>query len=275
MQSRKTYEKLGREKLQRIIETCKSVEERSLDPFLLDITANISTVRQYFPEWKIPEDLCLDAETLHRIASVVKLQSEWVKHRSTSLYTDPFLLEEKLKRMGKAEIAKTFLKAWHPLIEWEQISLHSLSEALKYWNSLIPLGERWKETPPAEVEAGSATREELVRERILRDKAFSEELEDFWHELQDFVAKKEENGKTKYWDFIGSESYDETVDRAFMTSFLITYGYATLEIHPLEEETYLLPYEKPATRSAKTQLVSIPISVSFSEWQKWKRGEPK
>lgn len=275
MQSRKAYEKLGREKLQRIIETCKSVEERSLDPFLIDITANLGTVKQYFPEWKIPEDLCLDAETLHRIASVVKLQSEWVKHRSTSLYTDPFLLEEKLKRMGKAEIARTLLKAWHPLIEWEQISLHSLSEAVRYWNSLIPLEERWKETPPAEVEASSTTREQLVRERILRDRAFSEELESFWHELSNFVEEKGEKGKVRYWDFIGAESYDETVDRAFMTSFLVTYGYATLEIHPLEEETFLVPYEKPVVRSAKTQLVSIPISVSFNEWQKWKRGELK
>lgn len=273
MQSRKAYEKLGREKLQRIIDTCKSVEERSLDPFLIDIHSNIGTVKEYFPEWKVPEDLCLDAETLHKIASVVKLQSEWVKHRSTSLYTDPFLLEEKLKRMDKTEIARTFLKAWHPLIEWEQLSLHSLSEAMRYWNSLLPLDERWKETFPTQVEAGSTTREELVRQRILRDQAFSEELEDFWHELQTAVAGRGENGKIRYWDFIGAESYSETVDRAFMTSFLVTYGYATLEIHPLEEETFLVSFEKQIVRSGKTQLVSVPISVSSSDWQKWKRGE--
>jgi hypothetical protein len=275
MQSRKAYEKLGREKLQRIIETCKSVEERSLDPFLVDVNADIGTVRQFFAEWQIPEDLCLDAETLHRIASVVKLQSEWVKHRSTSLYTDPFLLEDKLKRMDKAEIAKTFLRVWHPPIEWEQISIHSLSEAVKYWNSLLPLEERWKENPPNQTEIGHTTREELVRERILRDIAFSEELETFWDELRNFVKEKGERGKIRYWDFIGSETYDKTVERAFMTSFLVTYGYATLEIHPLEEETFLVPYEKPVVRSGNTQLVSIPISVSFSEWQKWKRGELK
>ena len=88
-------------------------------------------------------------------------------------------------------------------------------------------------------------------------------------------ADRTGEGDKHYWDFIGAESYDETVDRAFMTSFLVTYGYATLEIHPLEEETFLVPYEKPVVRSAKTQLVSIPISVSFNEWQKWKRGELK
>lgn len=273
MQSRKTHEKLGREKLQRIIETCKSVDERSLDPFLIDVNANISAVKEYFPEWKIPEDLCLDAETINQIASVVKLQSEWVKHRSTSLYTDPFLLEEKLRRMDKTEIARTFLKAWHPLIEWEQITLHSMAEAVRYWNTLVPLKERWKENPPPEIASGSTSVEELVRQRILRDKAFSEELEDFWRELKCVVTEKGENGKIRYWNFIGAESYDETVDRALMTSFLVTYGYATLEIHPLEEETFLVPFEKPIVRTGKQQLVSIPISVSVDYWQKWKRGQ--
>jgi hypothetical protein len=273
MQSKKAQEKLGREKLQRIIETCKSVEERSLDPFLIDIHSNISTIKEYFPEWKVPEDLVLDAETLHRLASVVKLQSEWVKHRSTSLYTDPFLLEDKLKRMEKGEIARTFLKTWHPLIEWEQLSLHSIEEALRYWNSLIPIEDRWKETTSEQVDMGFTTREELIRERVLRDKAFSEELENFWQELKKTVAEKGKNGKIHYWDFVGAGTYDETVDRAYLTSFLITYGYATLEIHPLEEETFLVPYGKPVEKTGMKQLVSIPISISAIDWQKWKRGE--
>jgi hypothetical protein len=249
------------------------VEERSLDPFLIDIHSNISTIREYFPEWKVPEDLVLDAETLHRLASVVKLQSEWVKHRSTSLYTDPFLLEDKLKRMEKGEIARTFLKTWHPLIEWEQLSLHSIEEALRYWNSLIPIEDRWKETTSEQVDMGFTTREELIRERILRDKAFSEELENFWQELRKTVAEKGKNGKIHYWDFVGAGTYDETVDRAYLTSFLVTYGYATLEIHPLEEETFLVPYGKLVEKTGMKQLVSIPISISPIDWQKWKRGE--
>ena len=275
MQSRRAHEKLGREKLQRIIETCRSVEERSLDPFLIDLKDDISTVREYFPEWKIPEDLCLDAETIHHLASVVRLQSEWVKHRSTSLYTDPFVLEEKLRRLDKEEILRTFIKAWHPVIEWERISLHSLAEAVRYWNTLVPLKERWKEAPPVEVGSGSATREELVRERILRDKAFSEELEHFWNELKNMVAQKGQKEKIRYWDFIGAESYEETVNKAFLTSFLLTYGYATLEIHPLEEEMYIVPYEKPLVKTGKEQLVSMPIAVSATDWQRWKRGELK
>jgi hypothetical protein len=273
MQSKKERERLGREKLQRIINTCKSVEERSLDPFLIDVKENINEVKEYFPEWTIPEDLCLDAETIHHVASVIKLQGEWIKHRSTSLYTDPFLLEEKLTRLTKTEIIETFVKAWHPTIELEQISIHSLKEALNYWETLLPMNERWKETPPTEVEIGSATREELVQERILRDKAFSEELENFWQELKNRVQEKGEKGRIRYWSFVGAETYDETVHRAFMTSFLITYGYATLEVYPLEEEIFIKPHEKPQAKTAKDQLVSIPIAVPAEDWMKWKRGE--
>jgi len=271
MSSKREKAKIGREKLQRIIEMCRSVEERSLDPFLVDVDQIIAVVREYFPEWELPEDLCLDAETIHRLASVIKLQSEWVKHRSTSLYTDPFLLEEKIKSMNGEEMVKVFFKAWHPIVELEQISLHSLIESMRYWESLVPLKERWKEFAQPEVAAGSATREELIRERILRDKAFSEELETFWQELKNIVDEKGSDGKIRYWDFVGAETYEETVHRAFMTSFLVTYGYATLEIRPLEEEIFIKPLEKPA-KTAKKQLVSIPIAVTVDEWQKWRRA---
>jgi len=273
MQSKRMHTKLGREKLQKIIEMCESVQERSLDPFLMNVDEVISVVKEYFPEWKLPEDLCLDAETIHSLASIIKLQSEWVKHRSTSLYTDPFLLEEKLARTSKEDIVNIFLKAWHPTVELEQISIHSLAEAIKYWENLLPLNERWKEFPLEEIEAGPATREELIRQRILRDKAFSEELEKFWDKLKEQVEEKGEDGKIRYWDFIGAETYEETVHKAFMTSFLVTYGYATLEIHPLEEEIFVKPYKKPLAKMGEKQLVSIPIAITAEDWMKWKRGE--
>jgi len=273
MQSKKERIWAGREKLQRIIEMCRSVEERSLDPFLIDVDEIIHIIKEYFPEWKLPEDLCLDAETIHHLASVIKLQSEWVRHRSTSLYTDPFLLQEKIARIEKEVMVEIFLQAWHPVIELEQISIHSLAEALKYWESLLPLEERWKEIQPTEVETSLATREELIKERILRDKAFSEELENFWRELKDYAMKKGENGKIRYWNFIGAETYEGTLQRAFMTSFLVTYGYATLEIRPLEEEIWIKPYEKSIAKFGKKQLVSIPITVSLEDWTKWRKGE--
>lgn len=265
--------KTGREKLQRVIEMCLAIEAHSVDPFLLEVEDIIKVVREYFPHWEKPEDMNLDAETIHHLASVVKLQSEWVKHRSTSLYSDPFLLEEKITHTPKEDMLGIFLQAWHPVVEMEQISLQSLKEAMIYWDTLVPLKERWKENELLEVETGTTTRDELIRQRVLSDKFFSEELEKSWLELKAEVAAKGQSGKILYWDFIGKETYEETVQRAFLTSFLITYGYATLEIDPLEELTFIIPFNQPILKIASQQSVSIPIPVSHDSWQKWKRGE--
>lgn len=274
MPPKNTPRKQGREELRKIIEICKSVEDRSLDPFQIDVHQLISIVKEYFPDWKQPKDLCLDAETIHRLASIIKLQSEWVKHRSTSLYTDPFLLEEKLSEINKQDIIHIFLKTWHPIVELEQITPYSLGEAIKYWENLLPIDERWEESHHEMMEAGLTSREELIKERILGDKEFSVELENFWRRLKREVKEKAEDGKIRYWDFIGAESYQETIRKAFLTSFLITYGYATLEIHPLQEETFIKPYQKPQAKIREKQLVSIPIAITREDWEKWKRGEP-
>jgi len=273
VQSKKEQKKVGREKLQRIIEMCMAIENRTVDPFLLDVDNIIRVIKEYFPQWEQADELNLDAETIHHLASVIKLQSEWVKHRSTSLYTDPFLLEEKIMQASKEEMTNVFLKAWHPLVELEQLSLHSLAEAMRYWVKLLPLKERWPELAVPEVAMGITSRDELVRQRILGDKVFSEELECYWQELKEKVKEKGHDGKILYWDFIGADSYEETVQRAFLTSFLITYGYATLEIYPLEEEVFIKPFEKPLAKIGTQQSISIPIAVTYENWQKWKRGE--
>ncbi|MFQ6064888.1 MAG: hypothetical protein ACE5L6_05365 [Candidatus Bathyarchaeia archaeon] len=270
MPTKRQIKKLGSERLQRIIDACKSVEDRGLDPFMVDVDDLIAVVRKYFPEWELPEELCLDAEAIHRLASVIKLQSDWVKHQSTSLYTDPFLLEDKITRLDKKELANLFLKTWHPIVELEQISPHSLAEAMKYWEDLLPISERWQRPHPLETEVGSTTREDLIRQRILTDKAFSEELANFWEELKKRAGKE---GRIRYWDFVGADTYPETITRAYLTSFLVTYGYATLEIYRLEDEILIKPFEKPLSLEGEKQLVSIPVSVSFEEWTRWKRGE--
>lgn len=273
MLPQKEQKKLGREKLQRIIEMCTAIEGHTVDPFTLNVEDILRMVKEYFPNWEQAEDFNLDAEAIHHLASVIKLQSEWVKHRSTSLYTDPFLLEEKITQAPKDEMIGLFLKAWHPLVEMEQLSIHSLATAMRYWEQLVPLNERWKMLEVPEVAVGTATRDELVKQRVLSDKAFSEELEAYWLELKAKVQAKGQDGRMHYWDFVGADTYEETVQQAFLASFLITYGYATLEIYPLEEEIFIKPFEKPVAQIATQQSVSVPIAVTVKDWQKWKRGE--
>jgi hypothetical protein len=264
--------KLSSERLQRVIELCKSVEERGVDPFAVDVNDIIATLHDYFPEWESPEELSLDAEAVQYLASVIQNQGNWVKHRSTSLYMDPFLLEEKIQRLDKEELVTLFKKVWNPIIELEQLSIPSLAEAMKYWNSLAPINERWQKNGPFHVETGATTREELVRLRILAEKTFFEALEAFWTELKQSVS---ENENINYWDFVGANTYQETLNRAYMTSFLVTYGYATLELHPLEEEIFIKPFPKPRSELADNKMVSVPISLSHEEWTRWKEEKKR
>ena len=273
MSKRKDEKKLGKERLERIIEMCSAIESHQVDPFTLNVNEIIKIVKAYFPHWDQPDELKLDAEALHHLATVIKMQSEWVKQRSNSLYTDPFLLEEKIRQTGKQQMVDVFLGAWSPVIEFEQLSLQNVAQGLLYWEALAPIDQRWKDIDVSAVAMGSVSRDEMVRQRVLSDKEFSEELEAYWLELKNNVLEKGVDGKIAYWDFIGADTYEETVQRAFLTSFLVTYGYATLEIDRLEETIHILPYKKQRQEALTEQSTSVPIAVSCADWQKWKRGE--
>jgi hypothetical protein len=272
MPHHKEDKKLGRERLERIIEMCVAIENHAVEPFTLNVDEIIQIIKDCFPHWEHPDELKLDAEALHHLATVIKMQSEWVKHRSTSLYTDPFLLEEKIRQTSKEGMVDVFLGAWSPLVEFQQLSLHSLAQGLLYWDALASIGDRWKDIDVSAVAMGSVSRDELVKQRVLSDKEFSEELECYWQELKVKTAEKSADDKIAYWDFIGADTYEETVQRAFLTSFLITYGYATLEIDRLEETVFIIPYTMQRTAALTVQSTSVPIAVSCQDWQKWKRG---
>lgn len=269
----KMEKKSGKERLEHIINVCTDIENKTTDPFTLNVDDIISVVKEYFPHWEQPEELKLDAEALHHLASVIKLQSEWVKQRSSSLYTDPFLLEEKIKRTSKQDMISVFLSAWNPIVEFEQLSLQNIAQSLLYWDTLPPLSGRWKKIDVSETSMGSVSREEMVKERILSNKEFADELTAYWLELKTKTAEKGISNKIDYWDFIGAETYEETVQNAFLTSFLVTYGYATLEIDRLEETIFILPFNEPRIEALTVQSTSVPIAISFEDWQKWKRGK--
>ncbi len=269
---RREQKKLGKDKLERVIDMMKSIEAHAVDPFLLNVDEIIRIVQEYFPNWDQPDELNLDAEAIHHLASVIKLQSEWVKQRSTSLYTDPFLLEEKINQKSKQEMTRIFLEAWHPIVELETVTLRSLADARRYWDALVPLKERWEQFAVPETSTGVVTRGELIEASILRDEAFSAELDRYWQELKQKAAAGGAKGKLDYMDWVGANSYEQTVQRAYITSFLVTYGYAELEIIPLEEEIFICPSDEPASKLNK-HATSVPITLTHESWQKWKRGE--
>jgi hypothetical protein len=240
-----------------------AVESRGTNPFEVEVQEIINILRTFLPNWKALNDLVLDVETLNRIASIVKLQGEWLKRRSTSLFVDPLLVEVKIKIMKLQRLIEIFLRSWHPIIEMEFVSGGRLEKAIEYWNSLLPLKERRLRLPAPSNNLGSITREELIKRKIASEESFKKVLDKLWIELKSISS----NGKIEYWKFINAETYAETVNRALLVSFLVTYGYVSMEINPLNDEVFLIPNSEITSYKEK-QKKSIPISIDYESWKK-------
>jgi hypothetical protein len=165
-------------------------------------------------------------------------------------------------------IADLFLRSWHPLVEIEQMSTRTLAESLRYWGELVPFDERWQENLVEEREIGSATRDEAKRLGIIIDEDFTEIIESFWHELEEKVGK---GGEIDYWDWIGAQTYESTVYRAYLTVFMVGSGYANATWNRLLESYKIIHNEVPRTIQGKDK-VSLPIMVDYKEWKLWQEG---
>lgn len=244
----------AREELEHIIEACEAVEAGRLDPFAVPVEDLIEAVRRLFPLWEEPEDLALDARAVEAISGVVRAQSEWVRERSTRLYRDPFLVEERLEALAPEALVAIFLRAWHPIVELEQLTPLSLEMAVKYWLELPSREGGEAELAPEEGRLLPAEPGEVPSEDV------QEALEALWSELKAWAR----GGSVRYRDFIMADTYSETVRRAYLTSFLITYGYARLDVDPLSGELVLRPRRRPRSRP-REKATSVVIPVEWEE----------
>ena len=94
-----------------------------------------------------------------------------------------------------------------------------------------------------------------MKSGILTREQFARNLRGLWQELR---AQTEQDGSVEYWSFIRRDSYQETVQRAYYASFLLTYGYAQML-----RDTKELRLISVATPTEKTSagLVSFPIAI--------------
>jgi len=256
------------EYLMQVIELCRMIERRGVDPFNVEIPDLLERMRQQFPDLKLPDELCLDAEALRDVASVIGLQGDWVKHLSSSLYVDSVLVGFKVRALSVRLLAHSLLKSWRPIVSMEQISKDELRSAVDYWNNLLPLHERFKVLRSQEVPTGSVDLDSLIRSRILSNKSFEELIGDLWREL---LAKAGEDGAVSYWDLVRAESYEDTILRAYLTSFLISYGYSRVKVDPLKDEVLLLPNREPTPLSRDGGILSLPIPIGREFWRSQKR----
>ena len=240
------------------------MEHKGSNPFEVEVREILEALKKYLPNWKVFEDFTLDAEAINRISSIIRLQGSWIKHRSSSLYVDPLLIEIKIRMMEPKRLVEVFLKSWHPIVRMERLSQRRVKEAIGYWNQLPSLEDRLTRLPIPSMTLEFATIEELIKSRLIAEESFEKVLQRIYQELKERVGKE---GKISYWDFIQEDTYEGTIYRAYLTSFLITYGYASMEVNPIEEETFLIPYAEPKNMPIKKQTISIPISIDYDLWK--------
>jgi hypothetical protein len=246
----------GRTEVSEVLETCEAIQRRKFNPFLLDVERSIATLRKYFSYWKTFEEHCLDARTLNSLSDVIRLQNSQLRYESSTLYADPKFLSEKIRSLSSEDLARIFLKSWHPIVELEQFALTTVKEALQYWDRLLPFDVRRKRLDASWALAPSALDSQSLESMgIVTQETFSESLEELWNEMK---RNADQSGEVNYWKFVKHGSYEETAGRAYLVSFLVTYGYATLEKR--DENLLLIPHgEKKSLDLGR--LVSFPISL--------------
>lgn len=246
----------GRRELREIVETCDAISERKFNPFFLDVKLGVDTLRQYFPQWDNFDDHCLDAHALNRLSEVVRLQNTQLKFQSSALYAEPEFIARKVERMSEKRLAEVFLQSWHPLTELEQLTDEAVSGALGYWNLLLPIQERWKRRDYSGGKKPETADAATLTGLGIHGEEFGKQLRKLWEELKSSYGQ--DHKAVEYWKFVHGPSYNETVQRAYFVSFLVTYGYAELQTE--RDQLLLVPKEQPSEKPIP-EGVSFPISI--------------
>ncbi len=245
---------LSRKGLLEILRDCELVEKRAIDPFLFDVRRVLNKVREIHPRLSSLEDHCLDAKVLNAISRVLSLQGIQLKFQSSSLYSSPGALKGVMERLSPEDLAKAFLRSWHPIVELEGLTLEGVQAGLSYWSGLKPYDERRRRIerkggmPPEGVDEAHLERIGIARGDFMK------KMREYFEE----IVKRSKEGRLRYWDFVRAPSLREAVERAYYASFLISYGFVGLEGFGEDLEISLRGGRAGGGRIG----VSVPISIS-------------
>jgi hypothetical protein len=230
------------------------VQSSSANPFEVDIREKLLLLKRHLPEWTVIDVMLKDSEALHQLVQIVKLQDQWLKHRASSLYIDPLLLELKIRLLSREDLADSFVKCWHPVAQVDQLTPRGLEKAFAYFRDLVPLSERFKEGLGSyAVPTGQIDFEELSSLDIFTKEQFETRLTDLFDELVQRSGKVEMD----YGEFIKAATFEETAVRAYLLAFLVTEGRATIRVDPLSEQVFLSPILGKAGDETKSVAIEV------------------
>ena len=244
------------ERILRIIHLCREVEAKGFNPFEVDVAGELEVLRRLLPGWVKPSELTLDGEALRGLARVVELQDEWVRARSRLRILDPETVRERVAELTIPQLAEAFLKAWRPTVRIEVLTGERLREAASYWVRLKPKS-RLPEPPALKEGEAEASGEALKSLGLSLSEDFRGMLEETFRQLK--AEAERAGGEIPYWNFVRAGSFRETVARAYLVSFLATYGYAEIVEDRLAGSLRLKPTPGRAERLGGGYSIAIPL----------------
>ena len=242
------------EDILKVIELCRSVEKSSANPFEVDIREKIALLKKHLPDWHFLDELLLDSEAMLELVQIVKLQDEWLKHRASSLYVDPLLIQLKVRLLSKEELIEAFVRSWHPVVQVDQLTPRGLEKAFVYWRDLVPMSERFKsEFGAYGVVPGSIDLEGLIGLKVFTQEQFETRLK----AIQDELLARSNGEWINYREFIEAETFEQKVVRAYLLAFLLSEGKASLKTDPLSGKIWVVALSEKAGGVPKSMAVSV------------------
>jgi hypothetical protein len=212
-------------------------------------------LKERLPDWKFLDELLLDSEAMLELAQIVKLQDEWLKHRASSLYIDPLLIQLKVRLLSRDELSEAFIKSWHPAVQVDQVLPKGLEKAFVYWRDIPPMAERFKDQFGSYgARPGTVDYSELVELGIFTRQQFENDLKD----LYDSLLQKSNGSWIDYGEFIDADTFEGKVLRAYLLAFLISDGRATVRTEPLSGKVWTMALSERATGAPKS--VALPVT---------------
>ncbi|MDW8084436.1 MAG: hypothetical protein RMI49_04485 [Candidatus Caldarchaeum sp.] len=243
-----TSVKVAKEELERIIALCETVAKTGTDPYNVDVKAMLTKLRGILEKAQNSEILVLDAETLYRVALIVALQHKWLKDRAASLFVDSQIIALKILAADKKSLAAAFVSSWRPIVTSEQLTSYMFSRGLEHFHSLPSrsFGRGMERVSVEEVRVENLPDAFYLREQM------EESLKKIHEEMLEMGRT---SGVVDYVAFVTKDGLDKVFERAYLTAFVVSEGFAELSKNPLTGEISLIPYERKRQRNLVSSLV--------------------
>ncbi len=249
---------ISREELERIIALCESIENKGLDPFSVNVKELLMKLRRILEEYKDLDIIILDAETLYKIAVLISLQQKWLKERTSSLFIDSQLVSLKITSAEPKQLAAALARSWRPIVRAEQLTLYRLRQGIEYFLMLPPKDRAYEKLP--------ATQEDALH--ILKGVGYAKDVT-----LEEEVRRMHESclmmagsdGEVDYWSIVKADTFEETVWRAYVLSFVVSEGLAEIKKNPLTGEIKVIPF---LSKRKREKVAAFVVSLRGGEVSK-------